>query len=65
MTDSLKSTKLLKVKVLDMYVPGVVDQACTNLERVSCIVKKARELSMDFDVYSNLNQWLIKLMNVI
>ena len=28
----------------------VVDQACTNLERVSCIVKKARELSMDFDV---------------
>ena len=32
------------------YVPGVVDQACTNLKKVSRIVKKAREPSMDFDV---------------
>jgi len=27
------------------YVPGVVDQACTNLERVARIVKKARQPS--------------------
>jgi len=32
------------------YVPGVVDQACTNLERIACIVKKARQPSKDFDV---------------
>ena len=46
---ALKPTEIAQGKGVG-YVPGVVDQACTNLERVSHIVKKAREPSMDFDV---------------
>ncbi len=46
---ALKPSEIAQGKGLG-YVPGVVDKACANLERVSRITKKAREPSKDFDV---------------
>ncbi len=47
----LKPTEIAQGKGVG-YVPGVVDKSCANLERVSRIVRQARETSKEFDVLS-------------